>query len=270
MPIGEQLVKARISRKLTTSEIAAATRMKVQMVEALEREDFDEIAAPIYGKGFIRLYAEYVGLDPKPLIDEYMMRFVSPSPEPVFDDDPPPEELDLNTTSNRKVFFGRQEPISDNNKPVEPDEPEILTQPPEKIAKAKIQLPQPASEPEDDDLFSGVNVREADDFRVEDDESVGSIFPVGVIAREIVEFFRSIPGRLGIETGKTEMDPDAKFLNITPLRSVSALLIVVIILVVFGSAFSKCIRKNDLDQIPSAVIGKDLNVAVEPPDTYLD
>lgn len=270
MPIGEQLVKARISRKLTASEVAAATRMKVQIVEALEREDFDKIAAPIYGKGFIRLYAEYVGLDPKPLIDEYMMRFVSPPPEPVFDDDLPPEELDLNTASNRKVFFGRQEPISNNNKPDKPNEQEILTQPPEKDTSVKIQLPQIASDQKDNDLFSGVNVREANDFQVEDDEPSENIFPIAGIIREIIAFFRGIPERLGIQTEETEMDPDAKFLNMTPLRSISTLLIVLIILVVFGSAFSKCIRKTDQEQILPTAIGKDLNVAIEPPDSYLD
>ena len=30
----------------------------------MERDDFSRMAAPIYAKGFIRLYAEYLGLDP--------------------------------------------------------------------------------------------------------------------------------------------------------------------------------------------------------------
>ena len=64
MALGEQLRKARLERNLRPSEVAAATRMKVQIVEALEQEDFSKMAAPIYGKGFIRMYAEHVGLDP--------------------------------------------------------------------------------------------------------------------------------------------------------------------------------------------------------------
>jgi hypothetical protein len=57
---------------LSASEVAAATHVKVQVIEDLEKEDYHRIAAPIYGKGFIRLYAEHVGLDPAPLIEDYM------------------------------------------------------------------------------------------------------------------------------------------------------------------------------------------------------
>lgn len=76
MALGEILRAAREAKGCTPSEVAEATRMMVQMVEELEREDFRRIAAPIYGKGFIRLYAEFVELDPAPLIDEYVRVFV--------------------------------------------------------------------------------------------------------------------------------------------------------------------------------------------------
>jgi transcriptional regulator with XRE-family HTH domain len=72
--IGEKLRKVRMARGLTTSEVAAATHMKVQAVEALERDDFSRMAAPIYVKGFIRMYAGHLGLDPQPLIDDYLDR----------------------------------------------------------------------------------------------------------------------------------------------------------------------------------------------------
>jgi transcriptional regulator with XRE-family HTH domain len=76
MALGRQLRDARMGMNMTASEVAAATRMKVQIVEAIEREDFSAIAAPIYGKGFIKLYAEAVGMDPRPLIEEFMADFV--------------------------------------------------------------------------------------------------------------------------------------------------------------------------------------------------
>ena len=85
MALGQQLRAARLQRQLTTSQVAAATRMKIQMVEAIEREDFARIPAPIYGKGFIRLYAELVGLDPRPLIEEYLARWVEWTAAPVVD-----------------------------------------------------------------------------------------------------------------------------------------------------------------------------------------
>jgi transcriptional regulator with XRE-family HTH domain len=77
MALGAALRKAREAKGLTASQLAAATRMKVQMVEELEAEDFSRVAAPIYGKGFIRLYAEHVGLDPEPLIQEFVSRYTA-------------------------------------------------------------------------------------------------------------------------------------------------------------------------------------------------
>lgn len=69
---GETLRKAREAKGLSTGDIAQATHMMVQMVEDLERENFSKIAAPIYGRGFVKLYCETVGIDPKPLIAEFM------------------------------------------------------------------------------------------------------------------------------------------------------------------------------------------------------
>lgn len=90
MALGEKLCNARLARKESTSAVAAATRMKVQVVEAIEREDFRRIAAPIYAKGFIRLYAVHVGLDPQPLLEEYTARFASAAdrPPPLVDGRP--------------------------------------------------------------------------------------------------------------------------------------------------------------------------------------
>ena len=72
MSLGETLRLAREEKGQTISQVAEATRMMVQIVEDLEREDFRRIAAPIYGRGFIKLYAEHLGLDPEPAIREFM------------------------------------------------------------------------------------------------------------------------------------------------------------------------------------------------------
>ncbi len=80
MAIGPILREARQGKQLTTSQVAEMTRMKVQIVDDLENDDFHRIAATIYGKGFIKLYAECVDLDPEPLIDDYMEQVGSPQP----------------------------------------------------------------------------------------------------------------------------------------------------------------------------------------------
>ena len=69
---GTILREAREAKGLTPSQVAHDTHMLVQIVEEMEREDFHRIPAPIYGRGFVRLYAERMGLDPAPLIAEFM------------------------------------------------------------------------------------------------------------------------------------------------------------------------------------------------------
>lgn len=68
---GKTLRAAREAKGLTTGQIAEQTHMMIQTVEGLENEDFSKIVAPIYGRGFVKLYCEAVGLDPKPLVDTF-------------------------------------------------------------------------------------------------------------------------------------------------------------------------------------------------------
>lgn len=70
--LGQILNAARTAKKLTASEAAKGTRIKIQHIQAIERDDFSSIAAPAYAKGFIKIYAEFLEIDPAPLIKEYM------------------------------------------------------------------------------------------------------------------------------------------------------------------------------------------------------
>ena len=72
MEFGKSLRAAREAKGYTVQQLAEMTRMAPTLVNDLEQENFDRIAAPIYGRGFVKLYCEAVGLAPKPLIDEYM------------------------------------------------------------------------------------------------------------------------------------------------------------------------------------------------------
>ena len=71
MSIGKTFREAREARGMSREEAAAATRMKVDHIQALENEDFSRFAAPVYAQGFIKLYANFLGLDPMPLLEEY-------------------------------------------------------------------------------------------------------------------------------------------------------------------------------------------------------
>jgi len=69
---GKSLRAAREAKGYSVRQVAEKTRMAPMSIEELEAENFSHIAAPIYGRGFVKLYCEAVGTDPKPFIDEFM------------------------------------------------------------------------------------------------------------------------------------------------------------------------------------------------------
>lgn len=81
-PFGQTLKEAREAKGLTASALAKETHLLVQIVEGLEAENFKRIPAPVYGRGFVKLYCEAVGLDPKPMIDAFIALYEGQSAEP--------------------------------------------------------------------------------------------------------------------------------------------------------------------------------------------
>ncbi len=74
--LGQQLKAAREAKGVTEFEAGSATRILTKLIVKMEADDFSEMAAPTYAKGFIRLYATYLGLDPEPLVNEYIETYV--------------------------------------------------------------------------------------------------------------------------------------------------------------------------------------------------
>ncbi len=69
---GEWLRRERERRGITLEEIAEATKIGKRYLEAFERERVDVIPrAPIFARGFLRQYAEYVGLDPEEVLNRF-------------------------------------------------------------------------------------------------------------------------------------------------------------------------------------------------------
>lgn len=68
--IGDALRSTRERRGLSIAEVAQDTRISPRFLEALEAEQFDELPAPVYVRGFIRSYAAYLKLEPQPLLDQ--------------------------------------------------------------------------------------------------------------------------------------------------------------------------------------------------------
>jgi cytoskeleton protein RodZ len=70
--IGDLLREARHSKKAMLEDAARATKIKIEILEKLEAGAFDQLAAPAYTKGFLRLYAGYLGLDSQAIVDAYL------------------------------------------------------------------------------------------------------------------------------------------------------------------------------------------------------
>jgi cytoskeletal protein RodZ len=81
--IGSTLREARLRQELDFPELEERTKIRPKYLRALEDERFDILPAPTYIRGFLRSYAETLGLDGQPFVDEYNTRFA------VSDEDAP-------------------------------------------------------------------------------------------------------------------------------------------------------------------------------------
>lgn len=68
---GIRLREAREARKLTVEATAIQLRIDPVLVTALEEDDYDKFAAPIFITGNIRAYARLLDLPPEPLLEAY-------------------------------------------------------------------------------------------------------------------------------------------------------------------------------------------------------
>ena len=71
MSIGARLRQEREKRSISLDEMASATEIRRDYLEALEGDAFDQLRGPAFGKLYIRAYAEKLGFDPAPLLEDY-------------------------------------------------------------------------------------------------------------------------------------------------------------------------------------------------------
>lgn len=66
--LGSLLTRAREARGLTLEDAERDTRISRRYLAALEAEQFHIIPAPVYARGFLRSYSQYLGLDPQEML----------------------------------------------------------------------------------------------------------------------------------------------------------------------------------------------------------
>jgi cytoskeleton protein RodZ len=68
---GERLKREREMREVSMDELTKATRISIRFIEALENEEWEKLPGGVFGRGFVRSIARYLGLDEEALLGEY-------------------------------------------------------------------------------------------------------------------------------------------------------------------------------------------------------
>ncbi len=69
--IGHVLAQGRRDAGMSVDAVSAATRVRVPIVQGIEKDDFTRCGGDVYARGHIRSFARTVGLDPEPLVAQY-------------------------------------------------------------------------------------------------------------------------------------------------------------------------------------------------------
>jgi len=81
--LGASLEEARRRRGLDLEQVEEATHIHRRYLRALEEERFELLPGDAYAKGFLRAYAQFLGLDANRYRDEFSARIAGRAPEPA-------------------------------------------------------------------------------------------------------------------------------------------------------------------------------------------
>ena len=69
--VGHSLKVVRERRSLALTDVSARLRIRRPYLEAIEEGRFGELPGAVYVSGFLRQYAEFLGLDPEQVLKSY-------------------------------------------------------------------------------------------------------------------------------------------------------------------------------------------------------
>ena len=68
--LGRRLRASRLESGFTLEQAAEETRISYGYLDAIEADRFDILPAPVYVRGFVRLYSRFLGIDPEEAIEQ--------------------------------------------------------------------------------------------------------------------------------------------------------------------------------------------------------
>ncbi len=99
--IGESLRNTREAKGITLHQAEEDTKIRKRYLEALEEGDYDVIPGRVYARGFLRNYANYLGLDQEEIMIEYKLLSM-----PVKDEY---KKVDIEASINKRRSNGRSD-----------------------------------------------------------------------------------------------------------------------------------------------------------------
>lgn len=81
MTIGEYLKRIREEKKISLEQVAEGTKIRIQFLKAIEEDRLHDLPSLSQAKGFCRLYAAFLGLNPMQVFDD-VEKANQPIPEP--------------------------------------------------------------------------------------------------------------------------------------------------------------------------------------------
>lgn len=78
---GVRLRTQREKKSVALSDISSKTKIKLSLLEAIERDDLTHWPHGLFGRAYLRAYAQAIGLDPEPLMREFLAMHPDPPDE---------------------------------------------------------------------------------------------------------------------------------------------------------------------------------------------
>ena len=88
---GRMLHQARKELRLAPEDVAQILHLSSKQIIALEQDDYNRLPGPTYVRGYLRSYAQLLGLSPEKVLDSYNGLTILPKPISLPQSAPPPQ-----------------------------------------------------------------------------------------------------------------------------------------------------------------------------------
>lgn len=103
--LGNLIKEARKARNLTVEKLSELTKIKLANLEAMEEDRFEQIAAPTYAKGFLKIVARALDLNEAELLKLYEQRYPQKPKQVIFITENPTARKPRPKKGNRKIVY---------------------------------------------------------------------------------------------------------------------------------------------------------------------